>query len=221
MSNNSKLREQIKEKPILDVCCGSKMFYFDKSNPNVVFMDCRELEDTLCDGRKLEIKPDIIGDFRNIPFPDNTFHLVVFDPPHLIKVGENSWLAKKYGKLTDTWTSDIKRGFSECMRVLKPYGTLVFKWNEQQIRLSEILKNIDYKPILGNKRADTHWLVFMKVGEIESGNIQMDNSKKLLKEEYNKAIDDFVELYKSKTTIENELVGMIAEQLKNGYANAN
>ena len=73
-------------KPILDVCCGSKMFYFDKNNPNVVFMDCRELEDTLCDGRKLEIKPDIIGDFRNIPFPDNTFHLVVFDPPHLIKV---------------------------------------------------------------------------------------------------------------------------------------
>lgn len=127
-------------------------------------MDCRELEDTLCDGRKLEIKPDIIGDFRNIPFSDNAFHLVVFDPPHLIKVGDNSWLAKKYGKLTDTWPSDIKRGFNECMRVLKPCGTLVFKWNEQQIKLSEILKNIDYKPIFGNKRADTHWLVFMKVG---------------------------------------------------------
>lgn len=152
-------------KPILDVCCGSKMFYFDKNNPNAVFMDCRELEDTLCDGRKLEIKPDIIGDFRNIPFQDNTFHLVVFDPPHLIKVGDNSWLVKKYGKLTDTWPSDIKRGFSECMRVLKPCGTLVFKWNEQQIKLSEILKSIDYKPIFGNKRADTHWLVFMKVGE--------------------------------------------------------
>lgn len=127
-------------------------------------MDCRELEDTLCDGRKLEIKPDIIGDFRNIPFSDNAFHLVVFDPPHLIKVGDNSWLAKKYGKLTDTWPSDIKRGFNECMRVLKPCGTLVFKWNEQQIKLSEILKNIDYKPIFGNKRADTHWLEFMKVG---------------------------------------------------------
>lgn len=26
-------------------------------------------------------------------------------------------------------------------------------------------KNIDYKPIFGNKRASTHWLVFMKVGE--------------------------------------------------------
>lgn len=48
------------EKPIIDVCCGSKMFWFRKDNPNAVFMDIRELEDTLCDGRKLIIKPDII-----------------------------------------------------------------------------------------------------------------------------------------------------------------
>lgn len=128
-------------------------------------MDCRELEDTLCDGRKLEIKPDIVADFRNIPFNDNTFSMVVFDPPHLLKVGENSWLAKKYGKLSDTWPQDLKQGFNECMRVLKPYGTLIFKWNEQQIKLSEVLKCFSYKPIFGNKRADTHWLVFMKVGE--------------------------------------------------------
>lgn len=130
-------------------------------------MDCRELEDTLCDGRKLEIKPDIVADFRNIPFNNNTFSMVVFDPPHLLKVGENSWLAKKYGKLSDTWPQDLKHGFNECMRVLKPYGTLIFKWNEQQIKLSEVLKCFNNKPIFGNKRADTHWLVFMKVGDSE------------------------------------------------------
>lgn len=130
-------------------------------------MDCRELEDTLCDGRKLEIKPDIVADFRNIPFNNNTFSMVVFDPPHLLKVGENSWLAKKYGKLSDTWSQDLKQGFNECMRVLKPYGTLIFKWNEQQIKLSEVLKCFSNNPIFGNKRADTHWLVFMKVGGSE------------------------------------------------------
>lgn len=130
-------------------------------------MDCRELEDTLCDGRKLEIKPDIVADFRNIPFNNNTFSMVVFDPPHLLKVGENSWLAKKYGKLSDTWPQDLKQGFNECMRVLKPYGTLIFKWNEQQIKLSEVLKCFSNKPIFGNKRADTHWLVFMKAGDAE------------------------------------------------------
>ncbi len=148
---------------ILDVACGSKMFWFDKDNKNVVFMDNRKMEDTLCDGRKLVISPDIVADFRDIPFPTNTFYLIVFDPPHLIKAGENSWLAKKYGRLNpDSWQDDIRQGFNECMRVLKPNGTLIFKWNEDQIKLKEILKVIECKPLFGNKRSKTHWLVFMK-----------------------------------------------------------
>ena len=128
-------------------------------------MDCRKLDDTLCDDRKLEIKPDIVGDFRNIPFDDNSFYMVIFDPPHLLKAGDDSWLAKKYGKLTDTWREDLKQGFSECMRVLKPYGTLIFKWNEEQIKLSEISKLFPCEPVLGNKRNKTHWIVFMKIGD--------------------------------------------------------
>ncbi len=48
------------------------------------------------------------------------------------------------------------------MRVLDKYGILIFKWNEEQIKIKDILKVIDYKPLLGNKRAKTHWLVFMK-----------------------------------------------------------
>jgi 23S rRNA G2069 N7-methylase RlmK/C1962 C5-methylase RlmI len=156
-------------KPILDACCGSRMFWFDKENNEVVFMDNRELEDTLCDGRQLTIKPDIIGDFRNMPFENNSFKLVVFDPPHLMQAGEKSWLAKKYGKLNkDTWQEDIKQGFDECMRVLDDYGILVFKWNEEQIKLKEILNIIEYKPLFGNKRAKTHWLVFMKIKEVKS-----------------------------------------------------
>jgi len=27
------------EKLVLDACCGPKMFYFDKDNPNVLFVD--------------------------------------------------------------------------------------------------------------------------------------------------------------------------------------
>lgn len=150
-------------KKILDTCCGSRMFWFDRQNENVVFMDNRELEDVLCDGRKLIIKPDILADFRDIPYPNNTFKLVVFDPPHLLKAGKTSWLAKKYGVLEDTWQHDIKQGFNECMRVLDTYGVLVFKWNEDQIQLSQILKVIDCKPLFGDRRAKTHWLVFMKM----------------------------------------------------------
>lgn len=149
-------------KRILDACCGSRMFWFNRKHDDVVFMDNRQLKDTLCDGRKLEVNPDIISDFRDMPFEDNSFYLVVFDPPHLLKAGESSWLAKKYGVLGEHWKTDIAQGFSECMRVLKPNGTLIFKWNEEQIKLSEVIKAISVKPLFGNRRSKTHWLVFMK-----------------------------------------------------------
>lgn len=42
---------------------------------------------------------DAIADFRKMPFDDESFYLVVFDPPHLLNVGDKSFLALKYGKL--------------------------------------------------------------------------------------------------------------------------
>lgn len=148
---------------VLDVCCGSRMFWFDKQNPITTFMDIREHYEELDSGHVINVAPDIVGDFRNMPFDDNTYDLVVFDPPHLLIAGPNSWLAKKYGKLNlDTWQEDISKGFKECFRVLKPNGTLVFKWNEEQIRLKEVLATTEHKPLFGNKRAKTHWLVFVK-----------------------------------------------------------
>jgi ubiquinone/menaquinone biosynthesis C-methylase UbiE len=154
------------KKTILDACCGSKMFWFDKENPNVVFADIRHEEHTLCDGRKLEITPDVVMDFTDMPFPDKSFKLVVFDPPHLQKLGETSWMAKKYGVLPLNWETVIKRGFDECMRVLEPNCVLVFKWNECQIPVSKILKTIGVQPLLGHKSgklSQTHWLLFMKI----------------------------------------------------------
>lgn len=147
---------------ILDATAGSRMIWFDKQNEDALYMDNRELTDVLCDGRTLNIKPDIIADFRNMPFDDNTFYLVVFDPPHLKKAGETSWLAKKYGILSQDWRQDIAQGFRECIRVLKPNGTLIFKWNEEQVALREIIKAIGRKPLFGNRRSKTHWLVFIK-----------------------------------------------------------
>lgn len=108
---------------ILDVCCGSRMFYYDKESPLVTYMDIREGEVELSDGRKITVKPDIVGDFRAIPFYNETYDMVVFDPPHLLRAGKSSWLAKKYGVLNkDTWESDIRVGFYECFRVLKKGG---------------------------------------------------------------------------------------------------
>ena len=154
------------KKTILDMCCGSRMFYFDKHDPNVLFTDIREYHDTLCDGRKLDVQPDMIADCTALPFEDETFNMVVFDPPHLQKVGQNSWLCKKYGKLPENWQAFINDSIHEGMRVLKTGGTLIFKWNEQQIKVGEVLKAIkDYKPIFGHRttiKSQTIWMTFMK-----------------------------------------------------------
>lgn len=151
---------------ILDPCCGSRMFHFDRKNTDVVFGDIRKESHILCDGRSLEISPDIEMDFRDMPFPDDSFYAVVFDPPHLIRAGKQSWLALKYGKLNQDWREDIRKGFAECFRVLKPNGILIFKWNETQIKVSEVLALTDQKPWVGHpsgKRANTHWITFMKL----------------------------------------------------------
>ena len=69
----------------------------------VLFADIRDEEHTLCDGRSLKVHPDIVSDFTDMPFLDESFKLVVVDPPHLLKAGKNSWLAQKYGKLPEDW----------------------------------------------------------------------------------------------------------------------
>ncbi|MEG1543941.1 MAG: class I SAM-dependent methyltransferase [Tannerellaceae bacterium] len=151
---------------ILDACCGSRMFHINKHNPAVTYMDNRQLETILCDGRTLVIQPDFLGDFRDMPFPNDTFNAVIFDPPHLIKAGAKSWLALKYGVLEKDWQYDIRKGFSECFRVLKNNGVLIFKWSEVQIPLKKILALTDQNPLLRERKDKRHWVVFVKEGKI-------------------------------------------------------
>lgn len=146
---------------ILDACCGSRMFWFDKENPDVTFMDIRE-EEFEIHKKKVNVKPNVVGDFRDMPFEDNTFDMVVFDPPHLRWAGPNSIMKAQYGQLNEDWPDDIKKGFEECFRVLKPTGSLIFKWASVQIPLKEVLKLVPQQPLFGQKRNTTHWLVFMK-----------------------------------------------------------
>lgn len=158
----------------LDACCGSRGMWADKQNPNVIFGDKRNEIITIVDRshgkedgkRTLFIEPDVLLDFRNLPYPDNFFKLVAFDPPHLIRAGPKSWMAAKYGKLGKNWRDDLRQGFSECFRVLDFEGVLVFKWNETQVGISEVLKLTPVRPLFGHlsgRKGLTHWLVFMKV----------------------------------------------------------
>lgn len=115
--------------------------------------------------REIVIRPDVVADFTNLPFPDDQFYHVVFDPPHIQRNGDSSWLLKKYGVLRGDWKSMIQKGFSECFRVLRPGGTLVFKWSEVEIPLREILKLTPERPLYGHRtgrQAKTHWVSFLK-----------------------------------------------------------
>lgn len=172
-----------KSKEIIDVACGSRMFYFNKEDERVLFQDIRSFETQLCDGRQFEVKPDVIGDFRKMDYPDGSFKLVIFDPPHLLRNVGNSKFDDIYGSLNAKdapsgyqhikygalgnrdWRETIKLGFKECFRILANGGFLIFKWSEIDIKVSEILKLTEYKPIIGHKsgkRSLTHWILFQK-----------------------------------------------------------
>ena len=164
---------------VLDPCCGSRMMWFDKEDPRTVFGDQRRETITVTDRshredgtRTLRIEPDVLLDFRDLPYPDCSFKLVAFDPPHVVRAGPRSWLAAKYGKLGQDWRDDLRQGFAECFRVLEPGGVLVFKWNETQVKLAEVLATTPERPLFGQvsgRRGMTHWLVFMKPVAKEGG----------------------------------------------------
>ncbi|WP_368111672.1 methyltransferase [Bacteroides nordii] len=153
------------KKIILDACCSARSMWFNKNHPDTLYMDIRK-ENLIVAGKKWNVYPDVVADFRNMPFEDNSFKLVVFDPPHIKNITENAIMAQKYGRLFSSWEIDLKAGFDECMRVLEPYGILIFKWNEANIKVSKILEVLKCQPLFGhptNKNGTTHWFCFMKL----------------------------------------------------------
>jgi len=155
--------------PVLDACCGGRMMWFDKANKFALYMDKRRESLKWDDAgmSSLEVNPDVLADFTEMPFPDESFHLVVFDPPHLCTLGKNSKMAQLYGRLLPDWRCDIGEGFKECFRVLKPFGTLIFKWHEYDIPLVEILALSPVQPLFGHstkRHGKTHWVAFLKGG---------------------------------------------------------
>lgn len=162
---------------VLDACCGNRMFWFNKNHPDTLYIDNRTMGPVQVgkgkNARTRQVQPDKVMDFRSLDLPDNTFYLVVFDPPHFTSLGANSYTAITYGRLDPfTWRDDISKGFAECFRVLKPNGTLIFKWNEYDVPLKEVLALTPHRPLFGHpsgKSQLTHWITFMKPVDPELG----------------------------------------------------
>ena len=144
------------------------MFWFNKHHPNALYIDIRKAEKGHNKYRpNHEVNPDIIMDFRELKFPDASFKLVVWDPPHMKTLSETSIMFKSFGVLNaQTYHWDLTKGFDECWRVLEDYGVLVFKWCEVEISLKEILSLFKEKPLFGHStgtKEKTKWLLFMKI----------------------------------------------------------
>jgi SAM-dependent methyltransferase len=161
------------QKLVLDATAGYRMMHMNKKNPNVLYID-----------QRFEVKPDEVQDFRKLPYPDESFQLIIFDPPHLKddhhdpKIKLNS----DYGLLiSETWQSDLKKGFAELWRVLKVNGVLVFKWNDHDIRCKHVLTLFPVEPIIGQvangdrklhkSRSCTVWFTFMKFTSSEKNGV--------------------------------------------------
>ncbi len=146
------------------------MMWKDKNNPNVLYMDIRQEEKGFNKYRRSqEVQPDLIGDFRDMPFKDKTFKMVVWDPPHLTKLGETSHFYKIFGKLhNETWPYDLGQGFKECWRVLEDYGVLIFKFNNGNIPYKKVLALFKEQHLFAHTndskgKSLTSWFVFMKI----------------------------------------------------------
>lgn len=156
-------------KKIIDVTCGGKMMWFDKNNPHVIYSDYRtKPKGTIPSQSGWGIEPDVTNDFKNLQYADESFSLVVFDPPHILRrIPELGKFPMQYGVLhPDTWKDELKSGFNECWRVLKKDGVLIFKWNEANATLKEVLKCFSQKPLFGHttaKSGKTKWICFMKL----------------------------------------------------------
>jgi SAM-dependent methyltransferase len=151
----------------MDMCCGSRAFWFDKADNRAVFVDKRN-EVTQADKRPgrapLVISPDWQGCFTSLPFPDGSFDHIVFDPPH-IETKQTGNVLAYYGTLGPEWREMLRCGFREGFRVLRSGGTLIFKWAETQIPVAEVLKLTTEKPLYGHKSgklSKTHWIAFLK-----------------------------------------------------------
>ena len=166
------MTEDTKYPPVLDACCSIRAFWFDKRDDRAMFVDKRCETITRKDTsnskgtRELVIAPDMQADFTNLPFPDETFWHVVYDPPHKQREQANGgFLVQHYGMLNGNWREMLRDGFAECFRVLKPGGTLIFKWAETEFPLREILALTPHKPLYGHrsgKASKTHWCAFLK-----------------------------------------------------------
>ena len=172
---------------ILDVTSGFRNMWLNKNDPYTLYVDQRTnrqlKEDSESYGKQKNGKggreykgviPTMAADYRFLPFRDETFSHINFDPPHLYRLGKTSLFRKKYGGLeVGVWQLDLHYAAKELWRVLAVRGTLNFKWNDRDIAFDEILRLFPVPPKYGQFGAhgassSTQWFSFVKANSWKS-----------------------------------------------------
>jgi len=144
---------------ILDATAGYRMMWANKNDSDTIYLDSRK-----------EVKPNLVALWQFLPFQNDFFDLILFDPPH-DKPGPRGIFRQKFGALNlDTFHIDFWQAWRELFRVLKPNHFLIFKWCETRRKLHTVISLCPYKPLFynlfkGSKSSNetmTFWVVFRK-----------------------------------------------------------
>jgi len=119
----------------LDASAGARMMWPNKNPPLTVFMD-----------KNVEAwrPPDVFGCWEHLPFKDDIFETVFFDPPHKLgrTTGRGFWATPSHRNYYGSDLPKIKfrvgvyRGTREFLRVAK---RLCFKWNDIELSIERVL----------------------------------------------------------------------------------
>ena len=125
---------------ILDACCGAMKMYdgwHKKLGDELITIDIRKGDFSYYSPygwnpqkqgfTEVIVRPTVKADMKYLPFRENIFDAVIFDPPHL-DVGKGSNLDKLYGSWTRTeCIKTLVAVNEEFKRVLKPRGFIIMK----------------------------------------------------------------------------------------------
>ena len=133
---------------ILDVTAGNRMMWKVKDNPCVVFLDKEPA---------LAIPPDVLATWDRLPFPDNYFSVIVFDPPHLIRSNPPPYFTNPKEKYN--WYGWFKTRREMVVSIIgadKEFARVapmvLLKWYEDEVPVDNIVGLLkSFKPELYKK----------------------------------------------------------------------
>lgn len=141
---------------VLDVTTGEKRMWNDNLYETLTFDGKPYCGITWFDG-SLDSKADIVGDFRKLPFPDNSFDLIVFDPPFT----EQKNLLEGYSGIKSQSLHHLKPNRTYYSRTnskkwIPPEAYFFQTWREFNrvskngliVKISERFKNLEEIPVL-------------------------------------------------------------------------